>query len=159
MSNTKLKTQQTAQPKSRIRAYQKPITKTNMAISIDIELSEELREVAKLEDRSISYVIQKCVEGYLPVIKSEQLQNGSFNLERMITRLAAAVTTPDMRRCGVKPSVINLNEHGQVVIDLQRTLDDNGNAIPVEDDIAVPFEMTARVVGKECGTVQGKRTS
>jgi hypothetical protein len=50
------------------------------------------------------------------------------------------------------------NEHGQVTIGLQQILDDNGNPVPIEEDkISIPFEMTAQVIGKECGIVQGKQ--
>ena len=118
----------------------RPITKTNMAISMDIELSKQLREVAKQEDRSISYIIQKCVQEYLPIIRSEYVKNESYCLEKMVSRLAAAVSTPDMRRCGVMPSNIEFNEKGEVIIGLKQLQDENGKPIPIKaGDISKPI--------------------
>ena len=158
MLNTKLRTKQATKAKGRVGGNQKPVTKTNMAISIDIDLAEQLRDMARLEDRSISYVIQKCVEGFLPVIKSVHAQNASFNLESMLNRVAAAVMTPDMRRCGVMPSTIELNEKGQVVIGLQRLKDEKGNPISIKsEDISEPNYVPRHVEndGMSVKTIKG----
>ena len=82
-----------------------------------------------------------------------------YSLEMMISRLVSAVTTSDMRQCGVTPSYIKLNEHGQVTIGLQQIKDADGNAIPIEDDgLSIPFEMTGEVIKNEIVECQGKQT-
>jgi len=156
--NTKSGKKQTKE-KTRISPYLRPVTKSCTAISIDIKLADQVRELAGLQNESFSSIIQKCVEEYLPVLKSQYAKNGSFNVQSMLNRVATAVMTPDVRQCGVMPSMVEFNERGQIIMTLQRIRDENGNVIPIKlEDITKPKyeplfsetdEMTVKTVKRE----------
>lgn len=125
--------------KTQVRPYQRPVTKATTAISIDMKLADQVRELAGQQNESFSSIIQKCVEEYLPILKSQYAKDGTFSVERMLNRVAAAVMTPDMRQSGVMPSTVEFNERGQIIMTLQRIKDENGNIIPVRlEDISKP---------------------
>jgi hypothetical protein len=77
-----------------------------------------------------------------------------YSLEKMIGRLYSALTTSDMLRCGVHPTQINLDPTGQVRIQLNQQLDENGNPKPlkIEDDheqMGCSFELTGTAIENE----------
>ncbi|MCL2622679.1 MAG: ribbon-helix-helix domain-containing protein [Planctomycetaceae bacterium] len=39
-------------------------------MSLDLDLAERVREISDRSGRSMSYVIEKCVAGYLPVMEN-----------------------------------------------------------------------------------------
>jgi hypothetical protein len=156
-TNTKSGKKKTTE-RTRLSPYLRPVTKQCTAISIDMKLADQVRELAGLQNESFSSIIQKCVEEYLPVLKSQHAENGTFNVQSMLNRVAAAVMTPDVRQCGVMPSTVLFNERGQIVLTLQRIVDESGNIVPVKlEEISKPNyepfcadrdEMTVRVMKK-----------
>jgi len=125
--------------RTRLSPYLRPVTKQCTAISIDMKLADQVRELAGLQNESFSSIIQKCVEEYLPVLKSQYAENGTFNVQSMLNRVAAAVMTPDVRQSGVMPSTVEFNDRGQIVMTLQRIRDENGNVVPLKmEDISKP---------------------
>ena len=107
-------------------------SKTNMAISIDAGLAYRLRELAEIEGCSISSLVQKCVREYLPAIHSGLLQDdNTYRLDLLFSRITSAVTTSDMRKCGVRPICINFEPSG-IKIELAQLRDADGVPIPLE---------------------------
>jgi predicted transcriptional regulator len=131
--------------------------KPTVAVTLDRDVVAELKEIAKAENRSVSQIVELALVHYFPLVRSGMNDSKHYSLEMMVSRLVSAVTTSDMRQCGVIPSYIKLNEHGQVTIGLQQMKDADGNAIPIEDDLSIPFEMAGEVIKKEIVERQRKQ--
>lgn len=58
----------------------KKITKTTLAVSVDIEVAEKLRQVARREERSVSQMVQRALVHYLPTVQCENhIHNSKYN--------------------------------------------------------------------------------
>lgn len=97
----------------------KAITKTTLAVSLDIAVAEKLKEIAKLEERSVSQMVQRALVQYIPTVENEVHDSEQKAIDCLINRLTAAVTTPEIRRQGIQPTEISLEDGGRVVIRLQ----------------------------------------
>ena len=49
----------------------KNITKTTMAVSLNIEVAEKIKEIARMEERSVSQMVQRALVHYIPTIENE----------------------------------------------------------------------------------------
>lgn len=103
----------------------KPITKTTLAVSLDIEIVEKLKEVAKQEERSVSQIVQRALVQYLPTVQNEINESEQKVVEKFLNRMTAALTTCEMKKNGVEPSEISLEDGGRLVIRLQKNSDNN----------------------------------
>ena len=93
-----------------------------------------MRELAEIEGCSISSLVQKCVQEYLPAIHSGLLEDdNTYRLDLLFGRITSAVTTSDMRKCGVRPVCINFDPSG-IKIELAQLRDEDGVPIPIETD-------------------------
>ena len=132
----------------------KAMRKPTLAVTLDPEVLDELKAVAKAEQRSVSQIVQWALIQYFPVIRGGMNDPNHYSLEKMIGRLYSALTTSDMLRCGVHPTQINLDPSGQIKIQLNQQLDENGTPKPLtlEDDheqMECSFEMTGTVIENE----------
>ena len=113
----------------------KPITKTTLAVSLDIEIVEKLKEVAKQEERSVSQIVQRALVQYLPTVQNEISENEQKVVEKLLNRMTAALTTCEMKKHGVEPSEISLEDGGRLVIRLQKNADNNTEAANLETSL------------------------
>jgi len=132
----------------------KAMKKPTLAVTLDPEVLEELKAIAKAEQRSVSQIVQWALVQYFPIIRGGMNDPTHYSLEKMIGRLYSALTTSDMLRCGVHPTQINLDHNGQIQIQLNQQLDENGTPKPLtlEDDheqMECRFGMTGMIIENE----------
>ncbi len=106
----------------------KSITKTTLAVSLDIEVAEKIKEMARNEERSVSQMVQRALVHYLPTIESEISDHEQKAIDHLVNRLAAVVSSPEVSRSGMTPTEIRLEDGGQVVIRLQPNDEENQEA-------------------------------
>ena len=64
----------------------KKITKTTLAVSVDIEVAERLRQVARREERSVSQMVQRALVHYLPTVQNENHHQTQPTVDRSINQ-------------------------------------------------------------------------
>ena len=109
----------------------KTINKPTISVTLEPEVIEELRAIAKAEQRSVSQIVQWALVQYFPIIRGGMNDPNHYSIEKMVGRLYSALTTSDMLRCGVHPTQINFDPDGQIRIQLKQEVDENGKPKPV----------------------------
>jgi len=71
----------------------KTITKTTVAVSLDIDVAEKIKQVAKQEERSVSQIVQRALVHYLPTVQCNPCHHEPAAVERSINSLVAAVSS------------------------------------------------------------------
>jgi len=112
----------------------KTVNKLTLCVTLDPEIIEELKAIAAAEQRSVSQIVQWALVQYFPIIRGGVNNPSDFNLENMIGRLYAALTTSDMLRRGVHPTQINFDPNGQISIQLKQEIDESGKPKPISLD-------------------------
>ena len=69
----------------------KSITKTTLAVSLDIDVAERIKQVAKQEERSVSQMVQRALVHYLPTIQCQVGVNEQLGTTPAINSMAATV--------------------------------------------------------------------
>jgi len=69
----------------------KNITKTTLAVSLDIDVAERIKLVAKQEERSVSQIVQRALVHYLPMVQRNTCHHESVTKEHSINALVGAV--------------------------------------------------------------------
>jgi len=49
----------------------KTTTKTTMAVSLNKEVAEKIKEIARIEERSVSQMVQRALIQYFPTVENE----------------------------------------------------------------------------------------
>ena len=109
----------------------KTVNKPTLSVTLDPEVIEELKTIAKAEQRSVSQIVQWALVQYFPIIRGGMNDPNHYSLEKMVGRLYSALTTSDMLRCGVHPTQINFDPDGQIRIQLKQEVDENGKPRPI----------------------------
>jgi len=109
----------------------KTINKPTISVTLEPEVIEELRAIAKAEQRSVSQIVQWALVQYFPIIRGGMNDPNHYSIEKMVGRLYSALTTSDMLRCGVHPTQINFDPDGQIRIQLKQEVNENGKPKPV----------------------------
>jgi hypothetical protein len=69
----------------------KAITKTTLAVSLDIDVAERIKQVARQEERSVSQMVQRALVHYLPTVQCETCHQEPPSVERSYNHLLATV--------------------------------------------------------------------
>jgi hypothetical protein len=129
----------------------KAMKKPTLAVTLDPEVIEELKAIAKTEQRSVSQIVQWALVQYFPIIRGGMNDPSHYSLEKMIGRLYSALTTSDMLQCGIHPKQISLDQTGQIKIQLNQQTDESGNPKPLtfendNEQMGCAVEMTGTVI-------------
>ena len=94
------------------------VTKKVMSMSLDLDLAERVREISDRSGRSMSYVIEKCVASYLPV-----MENGEDEDTKGPTKKTMYDMIQEMfaffRAAGMKPEYYRIdNDSFRIIFDL-----------------------------------------
>ena len=71
----------------------KSITKTTLAVSLDIDVAEKIKQVARQEERSVSQIVQRALVQYLPTVQRNPCHLEPAAVEHSINALVSAVPT------------------------------------------------------------------
>lgn len=106
-------------------------TKTTLAVSLDLEVIKKIKEIAQMEERSVSKIVQRALVHYLhrPTIENEVADNEQRAIDHLVNRITAAVSSPDVSRNGVTPAEIRIEDGGQIVIRLQTDSKETSEAV------------------------------
>jgi len=63
----------------------KSTTKTTMAVSLNKEVAEKIKEIARIEERSVSQMVQRALIQYFPTVESEILKREQKSTESIYT--------------------------------------------------------------------------
>ena len=69
----------------------KSITKTTLAVSLDIDVAERIKQVAKQEERSVSQIVQRALVQYLRTVQRNPCHHEPAAVEHSINALVGAV--------------------------------------------------------------------
>ena len=69
----------------------KNVTKTTLAVSLDIDVAERIKQVAKQEERSVSQIVQRALVQYLPTVQRNPCHLEPAAVEHSINSLVGAV--------------------------------------------------------------------
>jgi len=69
----------------------KSITKTTLAVSLDIDVAERIKQVAKQEERSVSQMVQRALVYYLPTIQCNPCHHESAEVDHSTNSLTDPV--------------------------------------------------------------------
>ena len=121
----------------------KTVNKPTLCVTLDPKVIEELKAIAKAEQRSVSQIVQWALVQYFPIIRGGMNDPNHYSLEKMVGRLYSALTTSDMLQCGVHPTQINFDPNGQISIQLKQEVDESGKPKPLTlDDMYSDDETT-----------------
>lgn len=102
------------------------VTKKVLSITIDIELEKKLRLVAEKHDRSVSYIVERCVEEFLPVIEDPEMyrlventknpdSNPQEDMQAILGRIIDVTANDAFQQMGLKPASIRWDKEGMTV--------------------------------------------
>ena len=71
----------------------KSITKTTLAVSLDIDIAEKIKQAAKQEERSVSQMVQRALVHYLPTIQCQAGVNDQLGPPPAVTAVNSMAAT------------------------------------------------------------------
>ncbi|MCL2622897.1 MAG: ribbon-helix-helix protein, CopG family [Planctomycetaceae bacterium] len=86
-----------------------------MSMSLDIKLTERLKQAAKKEGRSVSYIVEQCIAKNLPLREREEVSmplKADENIDQMLDSLAGAPTVDWLQQMGLRPTSIRWDGMG-----------------------------------------------
>jgi hypothetical protein len=94
------------------------VTKKVMSMSLDLDLAERVREISDRSGRSMSFVIEKCVAEYLPVMEKGEDEDTRGATKKTLYDVIQE-TFDFFKDAGMKPAYYRIdNDSFRIIFDL-----------------------------------------